>query len=114
MTKFARISSAILFLAVVCGALGAHGMEKILTPDRMETWNTAVLYHLIHGLAMFGISWRRSDVPQGPWIAFLCGVILFSGSLYLLCLLDMAPLAAFTPFGGTAFLVGWGWLVYRP
>jgi len=114
MTKFSRISSALLFLAVVCGAFGAHGLEDKLTPDRLDTWNTAAFYNFIHGLAMFILSWRRSDVPKGPWIAFLCGVILFSGSLYALCLLDMSVLGAITPLGGTAFLVGWGWLVIRP
>src|SRR5262245_43797912 len=102
-----RVSAIVGFLAVALGAFGAHGLKEIL--ERNETtaiWQTAVLYHLVHGVALLGLTlvtpWRR-----GPWWSFLVGVIVFSGSLYLLALTGVRRLGAITPFGGAAFLAGW-------
>lgn len=112
---YTRLSAILLFLGVVLGAFGAHGLEeKLEAADRMDTWETAVFYHLIHALALFAMAWRRDAVPKVPTIALTLGIALFSGSLYILCLTGVTALGAITPLGGVAFLVGWGWLVFRP
>ncbi len=109
-----RISAALGFLAVALGAFGAHSLEKLLTEnDRVATWETAVLYHFIHALMMCLVA-SRDPLSRGPWLSFLVGVVIFSGSLYVLCLTNLRWLGAITPLGGVAFLIGWLWLVIRP
>lgn len=108
-----KISAALGFLAVGLGAFGAHGLEDILTRnDRLATWETAVLYHFVHVLIMCMLA-SREILMKGPWISFLIGIIIFSGSLYVLALTNIKWLGAITPIGGVAFLVGWGWLAIR-
>lgn len=106
-----RISAGVGFLAVALGAFGAHALKDTLA--RLETaaiWQTAVLYHLLHAVVLLLLSsgnpWRR-----GPWWCFLVGVLVFSGSLYVLGVTGQRWLGAITPFGGLAFLGGWIWLV---
>jgi len=109
-----RISAALGFLAVALGAFGAHGLEKLLTGnDRIDTWETAVLYHFVHALMMCVVA-GREPLPRGPWLSFFAGVVIFSGSLYVLSLTNFRWLGAITPLGGVAFLIGWLWLVIRP
>ncbi len=103
-------------LAVALGAFGAHGLEGRVTPERLETYQTGVLYHLAHALALLGVSWAASQWPGGAvhaagWL-FVAGIVLFSGSLYLLVLTDTRWLGAVTPFGGVAFLIGWALLAW--
>lgn len=108
-----RLAAGVLFLGVLLGAFGAHGFHDLLASrDRIPTWNTAVLYHLVHGLALLVLG---ATVPsaKGVWWSLLTGIILFSGSLYLLCLTGMNWLGAVTPLGGLSFLIGWGWLALR-
>ncbi len=99
------------FLAVALGAFGAHGLKEILTRhETTATWQTAVLYHLIHGVVLLGLS-LATPFRKGPWLFILAGVILFSGSLYGLALTTgMRWLGPVTPLGGVCFLVGWAWL----
>jgi uncharacterized membrane protein YgdD (TMEM256/DUF423 family) len=109
-----RISAGLGFLAVALGAFGAHGLEELLKQnDRLDTWETAVLYHFVHALIMCVIA-AREPLARGPWVSFLAGVVVFSGTLYLLSLTNVRWLGAITPLGGVAFLVGWFWLVVRP
>lgn len=104
-------------VGVAAGAFGAHGLEGRLSPRDMDIFQTAVRYHLVHTLALFGVGlWSlvrpRSGVGGAGW-AFVLGVAVFSGSLYLLVLTQARWLGAITPIGGLAFIVGWIWLAVR-
>lgn len=102
------------FLGVALGAFGAHGLEpRLATNGTLEVWDTAVLYHLVHAVMLFLVA-TRPDFHKGAWTCFLIGILLFSGSLYILALTNMTWLGVVTPLGGLSFLAGWGWLVWKP
>lgn len=106
-----RIAALLGFLAVALGAFGAHGLKDILVRhDAAAIWEKAAFYHFIHAVMLFLLGQKR-PVESGPWLSFLIGIGLFSGSLYLLALTQARWLAAITPFGGVSFLVGWLWLM---
>jgi len=118
MTRIFIVLSGVLgFSAVALGAFGAHGLRSRLEslPDgvkRLEWWNTAAHYHLIHALALALAAWlvHRGAGTSGSvagW-SFVAGVALFSGSLYLMTITGQTKLGAITPIGGLLFLVGWG------
>jgi uncharacterized membrane protein YgdD (TMEM256/DUF423 family) len=118
MTRIFFILSGLLgFSAVALGAFGAHGLRSRLEslPDgmkRLEWWNTAAHYHLTHALALALAAWlvdrgAGTSAVLAGW-AFVAGVALFSGSLYLMTITGQTKLGAITPFGGLLFLVGWG------
>ena len=106
------LAALLMFVAVAAGAFGAHALKSRLAPDLMTTWQTAVLYHALHALALLGIGllmfhWpERGDLALAGWL-MIAGIVLFSGSLYLLALTGNRALGAITPFGGIAFLIGW-------
>ena len=107
-----RISAVLGFVAVALGAFGAHGLRSLLEQhDRLATWETASFYHLTHAIVLCGVAWR-SPFLKGAWWCFFIGILIFSGSLYVLCLTNVGVLGAITPIGGVALLVGWGWLVF--
>lgn len=109
-----RIAAFFGFLAVVLGAFGAHALKGILEQNQTSgIWEKAVFYHFVHTIMMFVIAlyWPRF---RGPWFAFLCGIVIFSGSLYLLALTNVRWLGAITPFGGGSFIIGWLWLAICP
>lgn len=113
-----RIAAALGFLGVALGAFGAHALKARLTPDLLAIWQTGVLYHLIHALALLalGLYARAAASPSPitvPACSFLAGIALFSGSLYALALTGIRPLGAITPFGGVAFLFAWGWIAIK-
>lgn len=109
-----RIAAVLGFLAVALGAFGAHGLKGILVSNgTAATWEKAVLYHFIHAVMLFIIA-GRTPLQSGPWFSFFIGILLFSGSLYLLALTNVRWLGAITPFGGVSFLVGWLWLTLSP
>jgi len=100
------------FLGVALGAFGAHALRARLTEQLLNTWETAVQYHLVHalGLLVVGLTLLHSGpAPLLRWSAglMLAGMVLFSGSLYLLCLSGVRWLGAITPLGGTALLIAW-------
>ena len=102
-----RLGSVTIFLGVALGAFGAHGLEDLLQENkRVETWDTAVLYHLIHGVGLLFIGLFRVP-PRGAWICFTLGILIFSGSLYALSLTNITKLGMITPVGGLALLGGW-------
>lgn len=106
-----RISAGAGFAAVSLGAFGAHGLERLLQQnDRVDTWETAVFYHLTHSILLWILATRPERA--GAWKLFLAGIVVFSGSLYLLCLTNIRWLGAITPLGGVALLAGWAAL-YR-
>ena len=106
-----RITAALGFLAVALGAFGAHSLKELLARNgTTAVWEKAVLYHFVHVAVMMLLAFR-APLRRGPWISFLVGVIIFSGSLYLLAITGLKWLGAITPFGGVSFLVGWAWLL---
>ncbi len=95
---------------VALGAFGAHALRARLDEAQLATWHTAVLYHLIHAcvlvaLALYVRATGRTAVL--PSALFAAGIVLFSGSLYLLALTGWRWLGPVTPLGGVAFLAGW-------
>lgn len=103
-------------MGVVLGAFGAHLLKRILTTDQLSSWNTAVDYHLLHAavLLMFCLILERKDtkVIRLSYRLMLIGVVLFSGSIYLLCLQDvlginLSFLGPVTPIGGVFLIVSW-------
>ena len=111
--RYFRVAAAFLFLGVALGAFGAHGLEKIFAANgRRGTWETAALYHLVHAVALLVLA-NRQPVPRGPWTLLAVGIVIFSGSLYLLAYSGVTWLGAITPVGGLCFLAGWAWLVVR-
>ncbi|HEY0457365.1 MAG TPA: DUF423 domain-containing protein [Verrucomicrobiae bacterium] len=105
-----RVAAVAGFLGVALGAFGAHGFQAILKENgTRDIYQTAVLYHLVHALALLFLS-TRPAIRRIGFYAFLLGIVLFSGSLYLLALTNQKWLGMVTPFGGVGFLVGWGCL----
>jgi len=99
------------FLAVALGAFGAHGLKKLLEANETaDVWKTAVLYHVTHAVMLFVLA-QRQPLKRGPWWSFFVGIVIFSGSLYLLAVTNAHWLGVMTPVGGVSFLVGWLQLV---
>ena len=113
-TLASRVSAALGFLAVALGAFGAHGLKHLLNQNGMaHVWETAVFYHFIHAVMLFVLA-ERKTVPAIPWWLFFVGIMLFSGSLYLLAVTNIHWLGIITPAGGLCFLAGWLMLVLKP
>jgi uncharacterized membrane protein YgdD (TMEM256/DUF423 family) len=109
---FLAIGSIAAGLAVALGAFGAHALKNRLPDDLLATWNTAVQYHFYHALGLLLVGLVLSTIPGAPlarWAgwAMVAGLVLFSGSLYALCLSGVRGLGAITPFGGMAFILAW-------
>ena len=108
------VGALFAFLGVALGAFGAHALRTRITPRDLEIFDVAVRYQLTHALALLitGLIlwWRGMDVSRllviTPWL-FTAGIILFSGSLYVLVLTGKRWLGAVTPLGGVLFLAGW-------
>ncbi|HSY53903.1 MAG TPA: DUF423 domain-containing protein [Opitutaceae bacterium] len=113
--KIKAISGLLGLTGVTLGALGAHALGATLAARSMATaWETAVIYHLIHAVAVFAVA-VALPCPR-PWLvrAAICwavGVVLFSGSLYALALGGPHWLGPVTPLGGLAFLLGWSFVI---
>jgi uncharacterized membrane protein YgdD (TMEM256/DUF423 family) len=105
---FTRIAAGLGFLAVALGAFGAHGLRARLG-GAVEMWKTAALYHLLHAVALLAVALVGERVRAKAavcWL-FIAGIVLFSGSLYLLALTGYSWLGPITPLGGAALLAGW-------
>ena len=108
-----RIAAAFGLLAVVLGAFGAHGLKDLLGHNGMAAiWEKAVFYHFIHAVMLFVLA-ERKTFPAVAWWSFLAGIVIFSGSLYLLAVTNLRWLGAITPLGGVSFIVGWGALLLK-
>ncbi|PJZ41029.1 hypothetical protein CH370_12315 [Leptospira kmetyi] len=105
------LSSLSGFLGVALGAFGAHALKTVITPDLLAVYETGNRYHLIHSilpliLALTGFVNRN----KAAWISsilFLAGILIFSGSLYVLAITGIRILGAITPIGGVSFLIAW-------
>jgi uncharacterized membrane protein YgdD (TMEM256/DUF423 family) len=109
-----RTAAALCFLAVALGAFGAHALKGTLQANGMsEVWNKAVLYHFVHAIALFVLAM----IPSANRVAaalFVAGIVLFSGSLYLMPFANIKWLGPITPLGGLCFLAGWACLAVWP
>ena len=113
---FLLLGALAAFLAVTLGAFGAHGLRGRLTPEMLGVFQTGVQYHMYHALALIlvsGIMGRMSGwlIQTAGW-CFAAGIVLFSGSLYLLAITGMTILGVITPIGGLVFLIGWACLAF--
>lgn len=104
-----RTAAILGALAVAFGAFGAHGLKGRVSPDDLTIFETAVRYHAWHALALLGCACLPTGLKRiGLAVALLlAGTVVFSGSLYLLVLLDVRWLGAITPIGGTLLIAGW-------
>jgi uncharacterized membrane protein YgdD (TMEM256/DUF423 family) len=105
-------------LAVITGAFGAHGLEKLIDAQGLQWWKTAVEYHFVHALGLLACGLWAERRPLSSWIPLLMvvGLVIFSGSLYAMALGAPRWLGAITPLGGTAWIaawLGWAWLARR-
>lgn len=106
-----RIPAVLGFLAVALGAFGAHTLKSLLAANDTTTiWQTAVFYHLTHAIACLWTA-EKTTLVTSLWIA---GILVFSGTLYLLAVTNIRWLGAITPIGGILLIAGWTVLVAKP
>jgi uncharacterized membrane protein YgdD (TMEM256/DUF423 family) len=111
------LAGIFLFAAVALGAFGAHALKARLAPDLMPVYQTAVQYHFWHALGLLAVGILLLHKPESgalvaaAWL-LAAGIVLFSGSLYLLALSGVRGLGAVTPIGGAAFLAAWACLAW--
>ena len=116
--NWSAIGAVFLALAVITGAFGAHGLKDKLDAYSMDVWQKAVFYHFIHAMGILVVSMlpRSGNFPIGSasMVAWLltAGILIFSGSLYLLAVTGVHTLGAITPIGGVCFIAAWLLLAY--
>ncbi|HRO59232.1 MAG TPA: DUF423 domain-containing protein [Burkholderiaceae bacterium] len=113
---FFGLGAACALLAVGAGAFGAHALRARLDPAMLAVFETGARYQMYHALGLLAVGWAASLRPSlsvrlAGWL-FVAGIVLFSGSLYLLTLGGVRALGFVTPFGGVAMLAGWGCLAF--
>jgi len=109
---FLAIGCVAALFAVLIGAFGAHALKLRIAPEWMAVYKTGVEYHFYHALGMVLVGLAAIKLPDSAWLvgagwAMLAGIVLFSGSLYVLALTGLAWLGAITPLGGAAFIAAW-------
>lgn len=114
LRQFLMLAAFFGFTGVGLGAFAAHGLKDLLSSDYLAVFHTGVNYQLIHALALLAVAVLSVQVPSrlvnAAGVMFCIGIVLFSGSLYLLTLSGVRVFGVITPFGGLAFLVGWACL----
>jgi uncharacterized membrane protein YgdD (TMEM256/DUF423 family) len=116
--NWSAVAAILMALAVALGAFGAHGLKGRLDDYSIGVWEKAALYHFFHalGLLIVSILPRIGVITEyaGTWVCWLlfAGILLFSGSLYVLALSGVKVFGAVTPFGGLAFLAAWFLLAF--
>ena len=112
-TTILKLAALLGAFSVMIGAFGAHALKDLLEESgRVDTFDTAVKYQFYHVFALLGIGGLKNKLKSRRLssyasIAFIVGILLFSGSLYILCLTNITSWAIVTPFGGLAFIAGW-------
>lgn len=108
---FLMLAAFFGFTGVGLGAFAAHGLKNRLSPEYLAIFHTGVTYQLVHTLALLGVALLATQIPGRlvTWAgaSFAIGILLFSGSLYVLTLTGFSKFGIVTPFGGLAFLAGW-------
>ncbi len=108
---WARWGAVSMAMVILTGAFGAHGLKSRLEPEAIEWWKTAVQYQAWHSLGLFAVHFMARPTPNRPLqlsgFLFLLGIVLFSGSLYVMSLTQFRVLGAVTPIGGLSWVVGW-------
>ena len=111
MKLFIILGAVNAFIAVALGAFGAHGLEGKIPDKYLATWNTAVDYQMFHaaGLLVIGLLAGKITSPLINWSGWMMfiGIIIFSGSLFVLSVTQIKVLGAITPIGGVSFLAAW-------
>ena len=111
------IGACFACLAVVLGAFAAHGLKSKISIEDLAIFETGVRYQMYHslGLILLGLIGFQTaqDIVLFPATMFIIGIIIFSGTLYLIPLTGLRWLGAITPIGGTAFILGWSFLIYN-
>jgi uncharacterized membrane protein YgdD (TMEM256/DUF423 family) len=116
--NWSAIAAVLLCLAVILGAFGAHGLRSRLDASSMSVYETAVMYHFFHALGLLIVSVLPRigalSNSAGSWVCWLLvvGILLFSGSLYLLAVTGVGILGAITPLGGLSFIAAWVLLAF--
>jgi uncharacterized membrane protein YgdD (TMEM256/DUF423 family) len=115
--KLAALSAVAMLVAVASGAFGAHALRDTLSPSDMVIWEKAVLYNMVHGLAAIVIALAAESGLEPVRLrnvarVFLISLCIFSGSLYLLVLLNQRWLGMVTPLGGAGFMIAWAQLAH--
>ena len=113
---FFGFGSGFALIAVVTGAFAAHALKTRLSPDMFQVFEVAVRYQMYHALGLIAVAWAASQwnsqlIAASGWL-FVAGIVIFSGSLYILSLTGIRWLGAITPIGGVAFIIGWGCLLW--
>ena len=113
---FLATGGAAALLAVALGAFGAHALKNRIPPEMLAVWRTGVEYHVLHALGLLAVGLVAQHLPNSGLLRWsgwlmLAGIVLFSGSLYLLALSGPGWLGAVTPVGGLAFLAAWALFV---
>jgi len=117
---FFSLGALLAGVAVAAGAFAAHGLRERITPEMLAIFETGARYQMYHALALLAVAWAAarwpaSAAPLAGWL-FVAGIVVFSGSLYVLSITGLRWLGAVTPLGGLAFLAGWtvlAWTVAR-
>ena len=111
LRSFLMLAAFFGFTGVALGAFAAHSLKNRLSADYLAIFHTGVTYQLVHALALFGVALLAVHLPGRlvGWAGYLfvLGIVLFSGSLYLLTLTGISKLGMITPIGGLCFLAGW-------
>ncbi len=111
-----KVAGILGFLGVALGAFGAHMLKSKLSEEMFAIYQVGVLYHLIHAIALFALALYGKnsgmDIRPGAWL-FVIGIVVFSGSLYMLSFTGIRTLGAITPLGGLSFLLAWAWVVWK-
>ena len=117
--NWSAIAAVFLALAVGLGAFGAHGLKARLDAAHLDIYKTAVLYHFLHALGMLIVATLPKTGTFSPeaanpvcWL-LAAGILIFSGSLYLLAVTGVSVLGAITPLGGVAFILAWLLLAWK-
>jgi uncharacterized membrane protein YgdD (TMEM256/DUF423 family) len=114
MTGWFAVGAFAGMLGVALGAFGAHGLRSRVTPEMLAVFETGARYQMYHAIALLAVGWAAARWTS-PWVnaagaLFAAGILLFSGSLYLLALTGARGWGAVTPVGGLAFILGWACL----
>ena len=115
--NYLMIGAILGCLVVIMGAFGAHALKEILDDYGKSIYNKAVLYHMFHSIALLILGLINKMHPEislsiSSW-SFMLGIILFSGSLYILAITGIRSLGIITPIGGILFIIGWIYLIIK-